>query len=80
MKGAFAESRKDKPDAETNLIFISPRFKHDMMVRFWSSSRTRFRDLGFVFRVFVLTPRPVGGVLYFIFPPSLFHPFFWQSA
>jgi len=26
-----------------------------------------FRDLGFGFKVFLLKPRPVGGVLYFLF-------------
>jgi hypothetical protein len=25
-----------------------------------------FRDLGFGFRIYVLKPRPVGGVLYFL--------------
>jgi hypothetical protein len=34
MKGASVESRKDYSDAETSLIFISPRFK--MTSRFGS--------------------------------------------
>ena len=37
MKGASAETRKNKPDAETILNRVQHKVqKHDMTVRFWS--------------------------------------------
>ena len=36
MKGASAESRKNKPDAETILNRVQHKVQHDVTVRFWS--------------------------------------------
>jgi len=65
MKGASAESRKNNSDAETSLIFISPRFS--MIGRFglvFLSSRTRFLNLGFGLLELVLKPALWAGLLY----------------
>jgi len=50
MKGAFAGSRKNRSDAETSLIFISPRFSMTWQFGFGLLVIPNlFRDLGFGF-------------------------------
>jgi len=53
---------KSLRDAETSLIFISPRFSMTEGGFFFAVIPNLVRDLGFGF--LVLKPRPVGGVLY----------------
>jgi len=67
------KAEKSRPDAETSLIFISPRFS---MTRWFGFGLVVIpnlvRDLGFGF--WVLKPRAVGGVLYQNvpeYPPAL---------
>jgi len=64
MKSAPAKAEKSKPDAETSLIFISPRFSmtREFGSRFFVIPNL-IRDLGFGFRIWVLKPL-VGGVNY----------------
>ena len=62
----LSKAEKSNPDAETGLISISPRFS--MTGWFWSRFfviPNLFRDLCFWFRIWVVKPRPLGGVLYF---------------